>query len=118
MEQILSAEETHSTELSLYLPKFKMETTFLLNDALIQLGIRNAFSYQSADFTGIVKEKDMRDNIYISRVNISLIPTQNTSQYIHSGYSQSKKVAEESSHFKKNLFPQILKIIKSLYLNK
>jgi serine protease inhibitor len=57
MEQIMSTEETHSTELSFYLPKFKMEITFQLNDALIQLGIRNAFSYQSADFTGMIKKK-------------------------------------------------------------
>jgi len=68
MKQILSVQDTTSKKLLLYLPKFKMETTFQLNDVLIQLGMQNAFSGPSADFTGIVKKEDMQNNLYISRV--------------------------------------------------
>lgn len=68
MKEILSHENTTSEELLLYLPKFKMETTFQLNDVLIKLGMQNAFSDQCADFTGMVKKEGMRDNLYISTV--------------------------------------------------
>ncbi len=72
MKQILRYQNTTLKELSLYLPKFKMETTFQLNDVLIQLGIQNAFSGQTADFTGIVSKEDARNNLFISKVSNSL----------------------------------------------
>ncbi|CAF4767897.1 unnamed protein product [Rotaria sp. Silwood1] len=68
MQQVLSDESTTRQELLLYLPKFKMEATFVLNDVLIQLGMKNAFSASKADFTGIVSEQDDRNGLYISKV--------------------------------------------------
>ncbi|CAF5157906.1 unnamed protein product, partial [Rotaria sp. Silwood1] len=68
MQQVLSDENTTRQELLLYLPKFKMEATFVLNDVLIHLGMKNAFSERKADFTGIVSEQDDRNGLYISKV--------------------------------------------------
>ncbi|CAF4034137.1 unnamed protein product [Rotaria sordida] len=68
MQQVLSHQNTTTQELLLYLPKFKMEATFVLNDVLIQLGMVNAFSGGKADFTGIVSEEDDRNGLYISKV--------------------------------------------------
>ncbi|CAF4677519.1 unnamed protein product [Rotaria sp. Silwood2] len=61
MQQVLSDKNTTRKELLLYLPKFKMEATFELNDVLIKLGMVNAFSNIKADFTGIVCKQDERD---------------------------------------------------------
>jgi len=69
MKQVLSFENTRHSELLLHLPKFKMESRFVLNDVLIQLGMSNAFSSGIADFTGIVKQEDARMGLYISKVN-------------------------------------------------
>ncbi|CAF3819292.1 unnamed protein product [Rotaria sp. Silwood1] len=52
MQQMLSDTYTTRKKLLLYIPKFKMETKFELNDVLIQLGMINAFSESKADFTG------------------------------------------------------------------
>ncbi|CAF1557636.1 unnamed protein product, partial [Rotaria sordida] len=68
MQQVLSRQNTTTQELLLYLPKFKMEATFVLNDVLIQLGMVNAFRGGKADFTGIVSEEDDRNGLYISKV--------------------------------------------------
>lgn len=70
MKQLLSQQGGRSRELQLYLPKFKMETTFQLNDVLQQLGVKDAFSSASADFTGMVKSEDMTENLYISSVSV------------------------------------------------
>ncbi len=51
-------------QLSLGLPRFKLEYEKILNDVLIALGMSEAFSGQDADFSGIREAKD----IYISRV--------------------------------------------------
>ncbi|CAF2630134.1 unnamed protein product [Rotaria sp. Silwood2] len=61
MQQVLSDENTTRKELLLYLPKFKMEAAFELNDVLIQLGMVNAFIDTKADFTGIVSKQDDRN---------------------------------------------------------
>ncbi|CAF3797395.1 unnamed protein product [Rotaria sp. Silwood1] len=68
MRQVLSDEDTTRKELLLYLPKFKMEGRFELNDVLIQLGMINAFDGSKADFTGIVSKQDDRSGLYISKV--------------------------------------------------
>ncbi|CAF4157144.1 unnamed protein product, partial [Rotaria sp. Silwood2] len=60
MEKVLNDENTRTQELLLYLPKFKMEAAFVLNDVLIHLGMINAFSDSKADFTGIVSQQDDR----------------------------------------------------------
>ena len=69
MQQVLSYQGTSSQELLLYLPKFKMEAKFELNDVLIQLGMQNAFDSRRADFTGIVSPEDDRAGLFISKVN-------------------------------------------------
>ncbi|CAF5055396.1 unnamed protein product, partial [Rotaria sp. Silwood1] len=51
MQQVLSDENTTIKELLLYIPKFKMEAKFELNDVLVQLGMTNAFDGNKADFT-------------------------------------------------------------------
>ncbi|CAF4920120.1 unnamed protein product [Rotaria sp. Silwood1] len=68
MRQVLSDEDTTRKELLLYLPRFKMEGRFELNDVLIQLGMINAFDGSKADFTGIVSKQDDRSGLYISKV--------------------------------------------------
>ncbi|CAF2880513.1 unnamed protein product [Rotaria sp. Silwood2] len=68
MHKVLSDENTTTQELLLYLPKFKMEAAFELNDVLIHLGMINAFSDSKADFTGIVSQQDDRHGLYISKV--------------------------------------------------
>ena len=47
-----------------YLPKFKMETSFQLKSHLVALGMPSAFVKNKADFSGIDKNKD----VYISEV--------------------------------------------------
>jgi len=72
MEQLLSHQGTRTEELLLYIPKFKMESRFELNDVLKQLGIEDAFDSR-ADFTGIVSKQVDRAGLYISKVNNLLI---------------------------------------------
>ena len=50
-------------KVDIYLPKFKFETSYELNDYLIALGMDNAFSGQ-ADFSGI----DGRPDLFIDTV--------------------------------------------------
>jgi serpin B len=45
-------------QVDIYLPKFKLETSYNLNDYLVQLGMENAFSGQ-ADFSGINGRQDL-----------------------------------------------------------
>ena len=73
MTSLLSLQGTRTEELLLYLPKFKMEATFNLNDVLIQLGMQDAFSDTKANFTGIVSKEDDPLGLYISKVNNLLI---------------------------------------------
>ena len=53
----------YETEVDIYLPKFKFETSYGLNDYLIELGMKDAFS-SFADFSGI----DGRPDLFISDV--------------------------------------------------
>ncbi|CAF3826871.1 unnamed protein product [Rotaria sp. Silwood1] len=68
MQNLLSHQNTKTEELLLYLPRFKMETTFELSDILQQLGMKDAFRGDKANFSGIVSEKDNKDHLYISKV--------------------------------------------------
>ena len=69
MSTLLSHEGTTTKELLLYLPKFKMEASFTLNDVLQQIGMKNAFDPNSADFTGIVSKSEDAAGLYISKVD-------------------------------------------------
>jgi serine protease inhibitor len=69
MQTLLNHQGTTTQELLLHLPKFKMEATFELNNVLIELGMRDAFSDRVADFTGIVSKEDDRAGLYISKVD-------------------------------------------------
>ena len=66
MQQLLS--NARMEELLLYLPKFKMEAKFQLNDVLQQLGMHDAFNEQKADFTGIVSKEVDHAGLFISKV--------------------------------------------------
>ncbi|CAF1312657.1 unnamed protein product [Rotaria sordida] len=68
IQKLLSHQNTRIEELHLYLPKFKMETTFALNNILQQLGMKDAFNSSVANFTGIASEKNNTDRLYISKV--------------------------------------------------
>ena len=50
--------------MNVYLPKFKFEQKYTLNDYLANMGMPTAFNPDYADFTGITEEKDL----YISQV--------------------------------------------------
>lgn len=56
-------DEMYKTKADIYLPKFKFETSYGLNDYLIELGMDDAFNYD-ADFSGI----DGTKLLYISKV--------------------------------------------------
>ncbi len=54
----------HRTEVALTMPKFQVEASFSLNDALSAMGMEMAFEPQSANFSGI----DGSQDLYISDV--------------------------------------------------
>ncbi|XP_015190274.1 PREDICTED: serine protease inhibitor 3/4-like isoform X2 [Polistes dominula] len=61
LEEVLK--RGHKTEVEVYLPKFKIESTIQLNDHLQNMGIRKAFSQSEANFEGISDT-----GVYISEV--------------------------------------------------
>ena len=73
MQEVLGTQSTRTEELQLYIPKFKMEATFELNEVLKKLGMRDAFDGGAADFTGIVSKEVDRAGLCISKVNTSMI---------------------------------------------
>jgi len=72
-QQILSKQNATSTDLLLYLPKFKLETKYELQDILLELGMKDAFSDTKADFEGIIGKVTDENRIRISKVNNSWI---------------------------------------------
>jgi len=68
-QQLLSNENAASTDILLYLPKFKLETRYELQDTLYEMGMEYAFSDTKADFEGIVGEVTDKNRIRISKVN-------------------------------------------------
>lgn len=59
--KVLSAamEQTRSVEVNLQLPKFKMESSFTLNDALSSLGMQDLFIEGKADLSGVNGDTDL-----------------------------------------------------------
>lgn len=57
-------------ELSLSLPKFEVNPTgsLMLNEALIKLGMKDAFNEKVANFEGISKNKDAKQRLFITSV--------------------------------------------------
>lgn len=51
-------DSTYSTETFLSIPKLKLESSYILSDALINIGLKSAFTNE-ADFTGITKEEPL-----------------------------------------------------------
>jgi serine protease inhibitor len=50
------------------MPKFKMETTYSLEDALKNLGMKQAFDQGAADFSGLTTSRSGQDRLHISKV--------------------------------------------------
>lgn len=57
-------ENLNKEKVEVYLPKFKIEKRYILNDSLIKLGMKDAFDDNLADFSKITGNKDL----YISKV--------------------------------------------------
>ena len=68
LTQLLSQDGASRRELKLHLPKFKMEATCNLNDALIQLGMPDAFIDGKADFTGMIGDQNNAAGLFIDKV--------------------------------------------------
>ena len=68
-QQILSNESATSAELEVYLPKFKLETSYELSDILVELGMKDAFNDKKADFEGIIGKVNDANRICISKVS-------------------------------------------------
>ncbi|CAF1146160.1 unnamed protein product [Rotaria sp. Silwood1] len=73
MKKLLNRQNIRTELLHLYLPKFKMESTFQLNDILQQVGIKDEFIDYKANFSDIASEEHNRDHLYISKVNNSFM---------------------------------------------
>jgi len=66
LDDTLSPEQMHkwslelvSTPVKVYMPKFSLDTKYILNDKLGSMGIRDAFDPNAADFTSITGNKDL-----------------------------------------------------------
>ena len=51
------------------LPKFKIESTLLLNDVLKEVGMTEMYKKSKANFTCIAKRTNIKRNLYVSQVN-------------------------------------------------
>ena len=56
------------SEVKVYLPKFKIESSFSLADVLRKLGIVDAFIVDEADFSGMTLARTPDESLYISEV--------------------------------------------------
>lgn len=52
-------ENLRDTKVKLWLPKFKLEESYEMNDTLIALGMADAFSAEKADFSGMTGDRDL-----------------------------------------------------------
>ncbi|UJR12157.1 hypothetical protein I4U23_016334 [Adineta vaga] len=68
LEDVLHQQNTTLQKLLLYIPKFKMDFTCELTTVLEQLGMKDAFDENKADFSGIVNKQDDRFALFISKV--------------------------------------------------
>jgi len=53
---------------NIYLPKFKFDTSYNMNDTLSQMGMSVAFNPDKADFTGMYDRAAADENLYINLV--------------------------------------------------
>ncbi len=58
-DYLRASSDLKSQEVSVYLPKFKVATTFQLKEILQQLGIKEAFDPGTADFSGMTEKKEL-----------------------------------------------------------
>ena len=52
-------ERSWSRKVIVYLPRFKLEESFVLNDQLIKMGMSDLFSVQHAYLSGIISDRDL-----------------------------------------------------------
>src|SRR5207245_5338876 len=55
-----------------YMPKFTLNTNYILNDNLASMGMPSAFSPLDADLSGITGNKDLRINIVIHKAFVKV----------------------------------------------
>jgi len=55
-------------DVHLLMPRFKLESSYGLNDPLKHLGMRQAFNAGGADFSGLVESGKLAEPLYISLV--------------------------------------------------
>jgi len=55
----------YEESVTVYMPKFKIETTLKMKDILVKLGIKDLFDESLADLSGI---SDRKDNLHCSQV--------------------------------------------------
>jgi serpin B len=60
------------TDLTVFLPKFKMESAFLLNEMLAALGMTDAFRSDKADFSGMNGTKELLISLVIHKAFIEI----------------------------------------------
>lgn len=65
LRDLVTGEGFESNEVELALPKFSYDSKIELNDVLMSLGMTNAFSQDSADFSNVVQE-DVQ--VWVSRI--------------------------------------------------
>ncbi|XP_030781668.1 serpin B6 [Rhinopithecus roxellana] len=57
-------DKMHEQEMEVFLPRFKLEETYNMEDVLRSMGMANAFEQDRADFSGMSSKKDL----YLSKV--------------------------------------------------
>jgi serpin B len=79
LEKSLSAEnldkwlgELGGREVKVYLPKFRVESSFTLNDTLGAMGIRRAFDAAAADFSGMTGAKELSISLVIHKAFVDV----------------------------------------------
>lgn len=70
-QNALNYHEAESKELSLYVPKFRVETKYVLNDIMQSLGIVDAFDSKKANFRNIIGKVTDDNCLAITKVNNS-----------------------------------------------
>jgi len=68
-EKFIAIKKSMASELvDVYLPKFKFDTSYNMNQTLAKMGMPTAFDEMSADFSGMYDRSKINENLYIGLV--------------------------------------------------